>query len=72
MKTKKSKRPRRDKSRFTMKAGTPEDYACGECPEVTTIFRNPPHIPVRKVGHKKHIWCLPCERITLHTQVSRA
>ena len=72
METKKSKRPQRDRSRFTMRVGKPEEYVCDECYEQTTIFRNPPHTSIRDIGHKKHIWCLKCRRAVVHTKVSRA
>ena len=40
---------------------------CAECDAVQTIRRKKNKL--KKVGHKKHLYCVKCEKKTLHVEM---
>lgn len=61
---------RRFARRFEETTGRAEDYVCHECATVARVFRHPKDME-RDDGHRKHLYCFECKRITAHNKTSR-
>jgi hypothetical protein len=60
--------PRKTDSK-SLRTEVQKELVCHECRTVATIFRQKHE--VREEGHRKHIFCLTCKRITLHREYSQ-